>query len=56
MFEAPPILAPGKVTVSPAACPVPPLIIVTVGVDEPSVVTLTWAPVPEPVVADWVTS
>ena len=49
--ELPP--AAGKVIVLPTACPVPPLTSVIVGVDEPSVTTLIFVPVPEPFEPDW---
>ena len=50
ILEAPPNceLAFVNVITSPAACPVPPLVNVTVGVDEPSNTTLAVTPVPEP--------
>ena len=46
----PPKFEPLIVISSPATCPEPPSMIVTVGVDEPSVTILNFAPVPEPVV------
>ena len=36
---------------SPAACPEPPSVTVTEGVDEPSMTALIFVPVPEPVEA-----